>query len=42
MKELRVPIKEELRTAQPFDTYLPSNLITAIILSYIGKKSAVY
>ena len=37
-----VPIKEEIRHAKPFDFYLPSNIINAIILSFVGRKSAVY
>ena len=39
---LRVPIKDELRHAKPFDNALPSNIINAVILSFVGRKSVVY
>ena len=40
--KLLLPLKEQFRHMQPFDTQLPSNIITAVILSYVGRKKTVY
>ena len=37
-----VPLDSSKIHNQPFDTKFPSNIITATILSFIGKKRAVY
>ena len=36
-----VPIKDGIKHCSPFDIKLPSKLITALLLSYVGTKAEV-
>ena len=39
---LHVPINDKYKHGKPFDAFLPSNIINAMILSFVGRKSVVY